>query len=161
MSSDLRDVLAPARPITRTIGGREYQYPRTIEARFGLLIADGVNGTRDAYEYISKDEQFDLRDIVFGPARKDMIRGGCTDAEMDIVFSYLCLHHVLGEAAANAYWDGLGKPQTPRDDVEPSTTSPSTGADGATSTASTSGTSTPRKKTTPRKKAPANRSRGR
>lgn len=149
MSSDLRALLAETNPapITRVIGGVEYSFPRSIPARIGIALADGIDNTNYAAPYFPDGERVDFRRAIMGDALDQMVKDGCSIDEIGVVASYLSLWHTVGEKSADDFWAGLGKPRPP---VGGETTSSGAAAGKTPRRASSSGTSTRTRKAKPK-----------
>lgn len=109
MSSDLRQMLAEHQPITRTIGGKDYQFRRAIPARIGLLLIDMMNGTHNADEFFTADENINLRhELIGADVLRQLVLDGCTGEEVERVLSFLVTWHTNGPTAAEKMWDSWG-----------------------------------------------------
>ncbi|GAB3598639.1 hypothetical protein GCM10027586_00770 [Kineococcus gypseus] len=153
MSDDLRQMLAEQQPITRTIGGTAYAFPRSIPARIGLLLVDLMNGTDDSAEFFEGSERPNLRHELLGhQTLRQMVLDGCTSEEVDRTFSFLITWHTNGPAAAEKLWTSWGDAQGEASPAASTAKRPSSSTGAASRTrsrASTSGTST--RKATSRK----------
>ena len=152
-------------PKSLPVGGRTYDFPGTISGAAGLLLqlvqarAREEARARDEGRTPEPDEDLpedlagiDLREELLGGVDRDMVRDGCTSAQIEHCFATLMTWHMAGEDAAHRFWtERAGGPPPPNRAARRA----SAGSGTATpSPASTSGTSSP---AAPRSRKPTDR----